>query len=98
MSAGLPLTVRVAKDEIRSAVNLIFPACSGLTDLKNRLWDLPVTRSTNKVLYQKVLHSCFVCLHLVKQQHHSNAASYIQDAEISYTAFNLSFPISYHCV
>lgn len=48
MSVGLPLTVRVAKDEIRSAVNLIFPACSGLTDLKNRLWDLPVTRSTKE--------------------------------------------------
>lgn len=76
MSAGLPLTVRVAKDEIRSAVNLISPACSGLTDLKNRLWDLPVTRSTHEVLYQKVLHSYFVCLHLVQHQHHSNTASY----------------------
>lgn len=36
-SVGSPLTVRVACEETRSAVNLISPACSGLTDLKNRV-------------------------------------------------------------
>lgn len=35
-SWGSPCTVRVAQDETRSAVNLISPACSGLTDLKDR--------------------------------------------------------------
>lgn len=47
-SASSPLTVRVASEETRSAVNLISPACSGLTDLKHSVCVLPAATSKHQ--------------------------------------------------
>lgn len=49
-----PFTVRVAQDETRSAVNLMSPACSGLTDLKSNIWVLPEIRL--HFLFPTVVH------------------------------------------